>query len=41
MLLTVQQTTMFFEDADHIGLPARTRAALAAEIVAVVMDLGD
>mmetsp|Transcript_11395 Transcript_11395/g.16568 ORF Transcript_11395/g.16568 Transcript_11395/m.16568 type:complete len:128 (+) Transcript_11395:1440-1823(+) len=41
MLLTVQQTTMFFEDADHIGLSARTRSAFSAEGVEVVMDLGD
>eukprot|EP00591_Stephanopyxis_turris_P017769 CAMPEP_0195539628 /NCGR_PEP_ID=MMETSP0794_2-20130614/50151_1 /TAXON_ID=515487 /ORGANISM="Stephanopyxis turris, Strain CCMP 815" /LENGTH=97 /DNA_ID=CAMNT_0040673669 /DNA_START=1462 /DNA_END=1755 /DNA_ORIENTATION=+ len=41
MVLTVQQTTTFFEDSDHIGLSARTRASLAAESVAVVMGLGD
>ena len=41
MVLTVGQTTTFFEDADHIGLPNRMRVALDGQGITLVLDLGE
>mmetsp|Transcript_29012 Transcript_29012/g.43836 ORF Transcript_29012/g.43836 Transcript_29012/m.43836 type:complete len:146 (-) Transcript_29012:54-491(-) len=41
MVLTQQQTTVFFKNADQMGIPAETEAQLAEEGIEQVDDLAD
>ena len=41
MVLTAQQTTSFFEEADQMGLPHDTVVQLAQEGISTVYDLAD